>query len=386
MIPDILKDRNAFTKGHLRSNSKNPYQDPTFLTFTLMFDPASPLFNPEVAIKSLKEQYGEPARAEKLRKFINTIELLNREMPWYWKSLTGVDRAHTIDMKNPYWGGSDAKLTIECNESINLAITGLMDLYRDAVYNLKGWTEVLPENYRKFNLLVTVSEVRLIQTTKPTITGLEKVINEDITGDFTPYFTFKFGQCEFDVSSAKETFETLSSAEPSNPGPKINIIYENIEKINAQYLNGISTEVIVDGPSSGANNRVPTFTERASNALNDAAATVMDGITSFNPVRDFTRPNNVYGSVLDQAFENAVSNLDSLAGGVANMPENIFKDGTAAANSVAQGLLRSAKQNIFGVDAGTTLGAALRQGSINSILPQINNIGNGGQNLGNVNK
>lgn len=380
------EERSAFLKGHLRQNSRNPYQDPTFLTFTLMFDMTSPLFNPEVAQLSLTEQYGEPKRAAQLKKFVDTILLINKEMPWYWKSITGIERVHDINTKNPYWGGDDAKLTIECNESINLAITGLMDIYRDAMFNLKGWTEVLPENYRKFNMYVTVSEVRAIQTTKTTSGGLDQVINEDITGDFKPYFMFKFGQCEFDLSSAKETFESLSSSEPANPGPKINIKYETIDKISAQYLNGISTAEIVDGPGPGTETPEPTFAQRAANALNDAAATAMGGITNFNPIKDFTRPGNVYGSVLDQAFERQVSNLDAFAGGVGNIPENLFKDGLSATGNVAQGLLKSAKQNIFGIEAGSTLGAALRQGSINSILPQINNIGGGKQDLGNVNK
>ena len=52
---------NQFRKGHLVSSSKNPYQDPTYLTFTIMFDTMSPLFNKEVAIAALKEQYKEEA-------------------------------------------------------------------------------------------------------------------------------------------------------------------------------------------------------------------------------------------------------------------------------------------------------------------------------------
>ena len=378
------EQRTAFLKGHLTGHSKNPYQDPTFLTFTLQFDTKSPLFNKEVAVKALREQYDEPIRAQKLADFIDTIILINKEMPWYWKSITGVDRAHTINMKEPYWGGADAKLTIDCNESINLAITGLMDLYRDAVYNLGGWTQVLPENYKRFNMFVTVSEVRLIQNSKKTKGGLDKSINEAITGDFAPKFVFKFGQCQFDVQSAKETFETLSSAEPSSPAPKINITYETIEKHSAQYLQGLLSETIEDG--IGAADTAPTLAQRAGSALNDAAVTVMDGITNFNPIRDITRPNNVYGSVIDQAFERAVSQIDSYAGGIANIPENIYKDGVTSATTFGQGLLQSAKQNIFGIEPGSTLGAALRQGSINSILPQINNIGNNRQNLGNVNK
>lgn len=380
------EQRRAFTKGHLKSNSKNPYQDPTYLTFTLMFDNQSPLFNPEVAIKSLREQYGDETRSKKLKSFIDTIKLINLEMPWYWKSITGIDRVFDLDMVEPYWGGEDAKIEIECNESINLAISGLMDLYRDAVYDFKGWKQVLPENYKRFNLYVTVSEVREIQTTKKNRAGLDVAINENITADSKPYFMFKFIGCQFDITSAKESFSELNSAEPSQPQPKIRLTYKSLEKYNANYLQGMLSEVVDDGPGVGTETANPTFAQRAGQALSDAAGTVLDGITSFNPIEEITRPDNVYGSLIDQAFERAVNQVDSYAGGLGQVPNNLFKDGTAIANNEVQNIASNIKENIFGIQPGSTIGAALRQGSINSILPQINNIGGGRQDLGNVNK
>jgi hypothetical protein len=104
--------KRQFTKGLLNSQSNNPYQDPTFLTFTLMFDVTSPLFNTGVAHKALVEQYKEPKRADKLLKFIDTLILINKEMPWYFTSITGVDRVFDINMTEPYWGGKEAKLVI----------------------------------------------------------------------------------------------------------------------------------------------------------------------------------------------------------------------------------------------------------------------------------
>lgn len=380
------EQRRAFTKGHLKQNSKNPYQDPTYLTFTLMFDVTSPLFNKSVAYTSLKDQYGEPARAEKLLKFTDTLKLINREMPWYFNSITGIDRVMDFNMKEPYWGGDDAKLEIDCNESINLAISGLMDLYREAVYDLKAWTQVLPENYRRFNMYVIVSEVREIMTTKKNKSGNEIDINNDITASSKPFFMFKFEGCQFDITSAKESFSELNSSEPAQPKPKIRMTYKNVSKQDANYLNGVSTAEITDGPGVGLEASAPTFAERASNALNDAAQTAMGGIKNFNPIQEFTRPDNVYGSVFDQAFERAVNQLDAFAGGVASIPGNILQDGITAGNKEAQNLAKSARENIFGIQPGSTLGAAIRQGSINSILPQINNISNNRQNLGNVNK
>jgi hypothetical protein len=376
------EQRKSFTKGHLRSSAKNPYQDPTYLTFTLMFDPISPLFNKEIAVKTLRDLYQDETRANKLKEFIKVIKLINTEMPWYFKSITGVDRALDIDMTNPYWGGDDAVLEIDCNESINLAITGLMDLYRDSVYDLDAWTGVLPENYRKFNLHVTVSEVRTIASSKSNRSGMEVEINNDIIADNKPQFMFIFGNCEFVPSSGKETFETLNSESPEMPNPKIRIKYEQVTKVSATYLNGISDTLIDDNPGIGYEERPRTFAERASQALNDAASTVMNDIKSFNPASEITRPNNVYGSVFDQAFENALNQLDNAA----NIPGNFLSNQTAniKGNVIRGGnkLGNVIKENIYGLKPGFTFGQALSLGAVNSILPEINS--NIDTNLGNV--
>jgi len=380
--------RYNFTKGMLRTSAKNPYQDPTFLTFTLKFDMLSPLFNKDVAVKSLREQYKEETKATQLEKFISTLTLINKEMPWYFKSISGIDTAFDIDMLEPYWGGDDKKLEIECNESINLAITGLMDLYREAVYNLDGWTQVLPENYKRFNMYVIVSEVRNIQTVKNNKSGKEVNINDEITADSKPMFMFKYKSCKFDITSGKETFSSLSSAEPSSPQPKIRIKYEDIIKFNATYLNGISDITLDGSPGVGTEDKKPTFSERGLSALDDALQTVSDGITNFNPINELTRPNNVYGSIFDQAFQRAVGELDDIAGGISRIPNNLFKDGLNAAENEVQSLIKSAKANIFGIEPGSTLGAALKQGSINSIFPDIQQISlfKNKNNLGNINK
>lgn len=374
-----------FKKGHINGSSKNPYQEPTYLTFSLMFDMTSPLFNKDVAARSLREQYGEADKAAKLEQFIDSLVLINKEMPWYFTGIEGVDRVFDLDMKKPYWGGNEAKLTISCNESINLPISGLMDLYREAMYNFKGWTQTLPGNYKRFNLYVVVSEIRTFQVTN----AKGEAINTNISADFKPHFMFKFGACKFDITSGKEVFEGLKSDAPEFASPKIRIMYETVEKISAKYLNdmiGINIDSNTNATGIGLEDRLPnTYAQRAGQALNDAMNTAMGGIRNFNPINELKRPNNVYGSVFDQAFERAVNQIDAVAGGVSRIPENLFADATKATTSETQNIIKSAKENIFGIESGSTLGAALRQGSINSILPMINNIGNR-QNLGNVNK
>lgn len=380
-----------FRKGLLGKNSKNAYQDPTYLSFTILFDTTSPLFNKDVAVKALREHYKETKRADKLSKFIDTILLINREMPWYWVSLEGMGRVIDYNMKEPYWGGSEAKLTITCNESINLAISGLMDTYRDSVYDFSAWTQILPENYRKFRMWIIVSEIRNINTVIPKgRLGLQETsTNLDITGDFKPLFQYEFDFCEFNITSAKETFETLSNAAPESPTPKIEIVYETIKKTATSYLQGLMTEEVGDQGvqnRSAIKNKIQAFGDRVSQDLNQIADNALDGLTGAlrenNPLRAINRPGNVYGSALEQAYQQAINGVDKYAGGLGGAVDNIFGEAEARAKDAAVSYKQSITTNIFGSDKAT-VGAALRQGSIASIFPMINNTGNTKSNLGN---
>lgn len=378
----MTNNQYQFRKGHLARSSKNPYQDPTLLSFTLIFDTTSPLFNPKVAVKTLREFYLETERANKLERFINTILLINREMPWYWISLDGVMKAFEYNLKEPYRGGDEAQLSITCNESINLAITGLMDTYRDSVYDLAAWTQVLPENYRNFRMWVVVSEIREFNTQRPTGKTMAETINEDITGDFKPLFKIQYDFCTFNIQSAKEAFENLSSSSPESPSPKVVINYEAVKVVETSYLHGLMTEEIGDlgiAPGKPTGNIIRSIGDRLSTdgaqILNTASAGLRNSMEAINPInvikRLTTGDGNVYGSPLEQAYQRALNEIDGVAFGASRFPENIFRNASASAVSEALSFKTSLKSNIFGNQFGT-VGAALRQGSLNAVFPLIN--------------
>ena len=156
----------AFRKGRLHNKM---HEDPTYLTFFFMFDwysEESPLLSGE-AEEYLRYVAGETDRADKLARFIKILKKLNTEMPWFWQSITGLETARQYDkMSDPFRGGDDKKISIKCLESIELTVTGLMDLYRNAAYDLNRWVEVLPHNLRRFKMYVYVSEVRAFKTNK----------------------------------------------------------------------------------------------------------------------------------------------------------------------------------------------------------------------------
>jgi hypothetical protein len=155
-----------FRKGSYR---KYPYQDPTYLSFALLFDfydiESSPLLagGAENFLKGLaKEDAFYADRLNDLQNFIKTLGEINKELPWFWQSLKGLERLQQYNPENAYMGGDDAKLEIETLESLNLTISGLMHLYRRAIFDERKWTYIIPANLRKFRML------SLIHISEPT--------------------------------------------------------------------------------------------------------------------------------------------------------------------------------------------------------------------------
>ena len=59
-----------------------------------------------------KEFYEE--RLEALRNFKSALQQINREYPWYWQSVSGVEALLKYNPEDGWRGGDDANLKIEC--------------------------------------------------------------------------------------------------------------------------------------------------------------------------------------------------------------------------------------------------------------------------------
>ena len=225
-------------KGDVNNVGFDSYQDPTYLSFTLLFDMQfdSPLFNGEAErfiqkhlldADSTKYQH----KLDALKAFKNALYKINSEMPWHWQSLAGVDRLVQFNPENPYMGGSEAKLTIGCLETINMNIAGLMQLYRKAVWDEKNWRYIVPPNLRKFTMYIYVADVRSIYDNSP---------NEVIAGEGSrPFFMFELRYCEFDMTSGNKHLADLSSSAPEMASNEISLEYQRVYRVDARALNGL---------------------------------------------------------------------------------------------------------------------------------------------------
>lgn len=383
-----------FRKEMLNKNSRNSYQDPTYLSFTIVFDPTSPLFNPDIAYNQLLNFYGEKERAAKLEKFIKTLFTLNSQMPWYWKSIEGIDRAITYNENrmDAYAGGDDAKIAITCNETINLAISGLMDLYRESLWDNLAWTQVLPKNMRQFRMWIYVSEIRKFSNLHPGSMDIVdmQAIDGDIT-EYTPIMTYEFDFCEFQMNSASEALATLNSNAPEmTDNLKLNIKYEKISRKDSDfhYLQGFTDTPSPTKIESVNNQNTESRGDRLSRDLGSAiqrnAESLSRNISRMNPARLINNSENVYGSPLDRFLNTGVNSFDNLLGGLGRIPDNIYKDSIVNAQDSATAFRQALTTNIFGV-AGKPVGEALKQGAIASIFPLINNQEGFRGDLGNIN-
>lgn len=392
-----FKTSKDFRKG---KRSNYPYQDPTYLSFVLLFDKSnaakSPLFS-GAAEAWMQEQLidGNNVNASKweekleaLQNFKKALFEINLELPWMFQSLTGLDRLAKYNKLNAYWGGDDAVISIACLESLNLSTTGLMHLYKKAVWDDEKWTYVLPANLRKFSVGIYVTEVRQIKNeSKPKIGGLPKANKEGLRGfpqNFKPrlgiensnsgisgakgrpFFLFQLGYCEWLLDSGSAVFADLSK----NPEAAVNTIdftYEQVYKVDARVLNGMITDSRNDEREAPSYD--PEDLEHGS---------LKDYLLSKGEERLNDLAERAEGD-LRRMGENKVNELKQEASDIIrrNTPnfENIYQDFVTGVDSATdlpsqqREVVQQISENIFAdsIPPGTTVGAALDNAAAESL-------------------
>ena len=386
-----------FRKGSYR---KYPYQDPTFLSFALLFDfydiESSPLLagGAEAFLKPLADQdafYAE--RLNDLQNFIETLKVINKELPWFWQSLKGLERLQQYNPENAYMGGDDAKLEIETLESLNLTISGLMHLYRRAIFDERKWTYIIPANLRMFRMWVYVTEVRSIAIVENVkVNGIPKKLDKSTITEFPdnmkpkidvenknagisgtegrPYFLIGAKYCEFDLSSGTSIFSDLNK-NPEIAKEALTIKYEKLEKVEARVLNGIITQSYAEGQLSPApdqemfSSQSKTPIEFAKDKINGKIDSVSESAKqdiknlsdakkreSLQRLRDETT-NRV--PRFENVFSNSVRRVDQAS--------------TTATNDVIAGrnIGAAIQANVYGILPGTTIQDGLNQAAVNNL-------------------
>jgi hypothetical protein len=370
--------------------SNHPYQDPTYLSFVMLFDFNDKIGSPLLAKDSAAQIYLEKLakdseyyaeKLEALQNFKKALRTINSQMPWYWQSLSGLERLLQYDTENPYRGGDESTITVDTLESINLAIAGLMHLYRKAVFDERKWCWVVPANLRKFKVFIYVTEVRTIKNmSAPTISGLSatdfpdnfkpsikiKNSNSEISGQTArPYFMFELGLCEFDIKSGSSAFGELSKSPEEAASGQIVFTYESLNNIQHRALNGIvesdfNTDKLSPAPDSETES-FKSLGDFANSKINQRLEDIASGA-----ITDLQRLSQDKQLEITQAIRNATVNRIPTA-------ENVFQnfvqgiDGATDVNQQTRNIGQAISENVYGTQAGETINGALTRAATNSL-------------------
>jgi hypothetical protein len=386
-----------FRKG---SYKKFPYQDPTYLSFALLFDffdiESSPLLagGAEAFLKPLAEQdsfYAE--RLDDLQNFIKTLNEVNKEMPWFWQSLKGLERLQQYNPENAFMGGDDAKLEIETLESLNLTISGLMHLYRRAIFDERKWSYIIPSNLRKFRMWVYVTEVRSIaiienvkingipkKLDKSTITGFPDNIkpkidveneNAGISGtEGRPYFLIGAKYCEFDLASGTTIFADLNK-NPEMAKGAITITYQKIEKVEARVLNGTIKQSYAEAQLSPAPDQemLASVSKTPLEFAKDKIKGKLDKIKD-SAVADLKAlGEKKKAELLQRLKDETINRIPTFENVFSNVIRRADQASTAVINDAIAGrnIGAAINANVYGILPGITIGQGLNRAAVNNL-------------------
>jgi len=183
----------AFLKGGIYRSGATPHlsgqvpkmwiwDEPTYIGFDVRFvfhendntlrnnfdslgNPLLMDFSWETSAASYLENIGEVTRSQQLITFRQLLLDINRDSPWYFQKLDGVESLYKIEPgKNIRV--QDGAITIECLESFDWRIAALGELYRNIVWDSVHNRWMLPENMRYFKCIIEVFDYRQLQRTK----------------------------------------------------------------------------------------------------------------------------------------------------------------------------------------------------------------------------
>ncbi len=158
------------------SNTKDwqNYQDPTWLTFRMYFEfnnldydggYTSALYtlllddNQIDSATNYLLRVNRPTEASMIKEFRKQLKDISENKPWYFQTVNGLD---TLMTPPNFQEGlhSIGELTVECLESVDQQMHFLADLYNNGLYDINIYRTLLPDNMKKFDMKIYVTEVR----------------------------------------------------------------------------------------------------------------------------------------------------------------------------------------------------------------------------------
>lgn len=262
----------------------DPYDEPTFFTFAIdfLFDGledtavsdlflwSSPIFNEkEGGMINFLNSRGYSDKANGMKTFKEILRYLTFNAPWYFQEISGLStlwkQATDTETGQKTKG---AVINVKTLEAVDLRITELAGLYRNAVYDKVYMRERVPDNLRWFSMDIYVAEARNLRYRIPGIgqnvanaLGVNTGALGNIVGggnvlsnviEQYGYVKFKCRQCEFDFSDSFAGGSSLSVATTNSPAT--NSFNINVGYFEEESRYGDGTELVDDAIGSEIRN------------------------------------------------------------------------------------------------------------------------------------
>lgn len=182
-----------------------------------------------------------------LEKFINGLKNVSIQTPWFFKEVANLNNINPVTILDGDF--ENQSVSIICSEeSVDMRLGTLFDLYKFACFNSIRNKEIIPANLRKFEMSILFMHVplRLHQTeiinNKGEVQEYKKVkLNEkelDFSQGVDNILSVKmltFQNCEFDLKSMNEIPDSVSNEAPFDLGK--NTIKINYSRVYEHRIN-----------------------------------------------------------------------------------------------------------------------------------------------------
>jgi len=142
----------------------------------------------------------EFTRAEMLKEFIQTWEYLQKNMQWYFQSVTGLNDILKIVPERGKRVSQENKLTFNMLEGLDMKISYLLNLYKKIAWDDIYQRWILPDMMRFFDIQLFITEYRTFHQSMVNPNSNDPVYLQILNGKF-PTYLITFEMCEFDINS-----------------------------------------------------------------------------------------------------------------------------------------------------------------------------------------